>query len=705
MPSLNTTHSIAQQYHDVFLHGGSNAEADVLGLAAFGHDSAAALIDGRTGSALFAITEERLSNTKHDWRFPVGAIHDCLNYARQHQRSVGRIAVNFRCEEFVEKTLFQEVARIIPNREKQQLVQLGLRQLADSADYLRLTENSSTREAICDLFDSAALNPEQHRQLALRCSWYLNWAIKYRKIAETIDEQFAGIDIEYVNHHAAHAASAFYNSGFERATVITMDGSGEADTATIYRGDEHGLTRISQTNWPHSLGIFYLTATQHLGFGLGDEYKVMGMSAYGQPRFQDIIRPMLRVPASGMLQQMESEYIALGTLDGTGHLVYKFTELLSKVIPPRDSSHPIEQAHFDFAASVQNVTEELGVAFAKQAMNLTGIKQLAIAGGVGLNGLMNEAIRQQSGCEDIFIYPAASDDGTSVGAAQFSLASSKPLKPTRINTCYLGKEYSDADIHGELSARNLRFTRPSSIHRQIAEALAAGKIVARFHGRSEFGPRALGNRSILANPCMASTKDTLNARVKHREQFRPFAPACLYDRANEYFQMQAHSPFMLLIGRATELAQQKTPAVVHCDGTARVQTVTREQNADFYELISEFAQVSDVPVVVNTSFNVNGEAIVETPQDAIESFGFMDIDYLAIGPFWVSKQVNSAAFPEVSDAAYLAIRRARYQHGQTGGLGSIDISQFDSGFSVSPLQLEEFMQYAGSRAQELRRAG
>lgn len=705
MPSLNTAHSIAQQYHDVLSRGGNTAEMDVLGLNAFGHDAAAALIDGRSGSALFAITEERLSNTKHDWRFPVGAIYDCLNYARQHQRRVGRIAVNFRCEEFVEKTLFQEVARIIPDSEKRQRLQLGLRRLADSADYLRLTEHSSTREAICDLFEAAALDPEQYRQLALRCTWYLNWAIKYRKIAEIIDEQFAGIDIEYVNHHAAHAASAFYNSGFERATVITIDGSGEADTATIYKGDEHGLTRISQTNWPHSLGIFYLLATQHLGFGLGDEYKVMGMSAYGQPRFQDIIRPMLRVPASGTLQQMEGEYLALGTLEGTGHLIYKFTELLSKVIPPRDSSHAIEQAHFDFAASIQCVTEELGVAFAKQAMQLTGIKQLAIAGGVGLNGLMNEAIRQQSGCEEIFIYPAASDDGTSVGAAQLSLASRKPLQPSRITTCYLGKEFSEEDIQGELSTRDLRFTRPDSIHRQIAEALAAGKIVARFHGRSEFGPRALGNRSILANPCLASTKDTLNARVKHREQFRPFAPACLYERANEYFQMEAHSPFMLLIGRATELARHKIPAVVHSDGTARVQTVTREQNSDFYEVISEFAKIRDVPVVVNTSFNVNGEAIVETPQDAIESFGFMDIDYLAIGPFWISKQENQAAFPAYTDADYLAIRRARYQHGQPGSLGAMDISQFDSGFSVTPLQLDEFMQYARSRAEWARRAG
>ncbi|MCC7338674.1 MAG: hypothetical protein IT422_26565 [Pirellulaceae bacterium] len=705
MSSFNTAHSIAQQYRDVFLHRGKNADTDVLGVGAFGHDSAAALIDGDSGAALFAITEERLSNTKHDWRFPVGAIHDCLTYARQHRRRVGRIAVNFRYEEFVEKTLLQEVARIIPDREKQQRLQIGLRRLADSADYLRLTEPSSARESICDLFDSAQLDSEQYQRLALRCSWYLNWAIKYRKIAEAIDEQFAGIEIDYVNHHAAHAASAFYNSGFERATVITIDGSGEADTATIYSGNEHGLTRISQTNWPHSLGIFYLFATEHLGFGLGDEYKVMGMSAYGQPRFRDILRPMLTVSASGALQQIEGEHITLGTLEGTGHLIYRFTELLSQVIPRRDSSHPIEQVHFDFAASVQCVTEELGVAFAKQAMQLTGLKQLAIAGGVGLNGLMNEAIRRQSGCEDIFIYPAASDDGTCVGAAQLALASSKRLHTSRITACYLGKEFSDEAIFGELSTRELRFSKPDSIHRQIAEALLDGKIVARFNGRSEFGPRALGNRSILANPCMASTKDTLNARVKHREQFRPFAPACLDERAQEYFQMETPSPFMLLIGRATELAKQKTPAVVHCDGTARVQTVTREQNSDFYEVISQFVQISDVPVVVNTSFNVNGEAIVETPQDAIESFGFMDIDFLAIGPYWVSKQENRAAFPEYTDADYLAIRRARYPHGDQGGLGAIDISKFDSGFSVTSQQLEEFMRYARSRGKQSRRAG
>jgi carbamoyltransferase len=705
MPTLKTPRTLAEQYHDIFSTHARGSQADVLGLSAFGHDSAAALIHGQTGATLFAITEERLSNIKHDWHFPVAAIHDCLTYARQHHRAIRKVAVNFRYEEFVEKTLCQEIERNITHVHQQQKIKLGLRQLVESADYVRLTEHSQSREALCDLFEAAQLNHEQCEKVALRCSWYLNWSIKYRKITEEIGGQFDGIEIEYVNHHTAHAASAFYNSGFDSATVITLDGSGEADTATVFAGTEQGLVRLSQTNWPHSLGIFYLLATQHLGYGLGDEYKVMGMSAYGKPVYRDMIRAMLTVTADGRLQQNAGNHLSLGTLEGTGHVIYKFADSLAQVIPPRASSQPIEQAHFDFAASIQCVTEEIGVAFAQQAMQLTGLKKLAIAGGVGLNGLMNEAIRQRSGCEDIFIYPAASDDGTCVGAAQFALARDVRIQLPRITTCYLGKEFSAESIQDELQRCKIGFATPASIHRKIAEALADGKIVARFHGRSEFGPRALGNRSILANPCLASMKDTLNARVKHREQFRPFAPACLQERTTEYFEMEAHSPFMLLIGKATESAKHKIPAVVHSDGTARVQTVTREQNFDFYEVIRQFEKISGVPVVVNTSFNVNGEAIVETPQDAIESFGFMDIDFLAIGPYWVSKQENIAAFPHYTDEAYLAIRKARYQSRDLGNLAAIDNSQFDRGFMVTAEQLEQFLHYFNQRKHLARRAG
>lgn len=669
----------------------SDSSLDViLGLGAFGHDGAAALVDAETGQVLYAVAEERLTNRKHDWHYPIGAIHECCRAAIPLNARLTGVAFNFQSMEFFTKTLFNEIDTCSGLKETDSL-KIALTQHLPEAEYFSFQNPNETTQFVANLFSDHGFDKISIRTLLKRVSWYYNWSIKYRDIERLIRQHFVGVPVHSVNHHLSHAASAFYSSGFEDATVLVMDGAGEADTVTVYRGCGNRLELVSQTGWPHSLGIFYLFATQHLGFGLGDEYKVMGMSAYGLPRFEPQLRNLLQVTKQAELRQQETPFQTLKDLSGTGHMAFQFTDELSQLIPTRQKSEPFTQIHFDFAASIQKLTEDTGVELAKQAIRLTGHKKIAVGGGVGLNGLMNEAIRKRSGCDDIFIYPAAGDDGCAVGAGQWLAAQQKTLPKKRLRSCYFGHDVMREEAAKVLSQREIRYSEPLSIHDQIAEALANGKIVARCHGRSEFGPRALGNRSILAHPGIATMKETLNLRVKHREEFRPFAPACLAERVAEYFELDTDSPFMLLITKATELARQQVPSVVHADGTARVQSVSRNDESDFYEVIAAFEKLSGIPIVLNTSFNVNGETIVDTALDALESFGFMDIDYLALGPYWISKSENQGKFPELSHDEYLAIRQKRFRSRNLGSYCDVDISKFDDAFLNVDKFIDEFM--------------
>ena len=663
----------------------------IIGLGAFGHDAAAAMINAKTGQVLYAVAEERLTNRKHDWHYPVGAIHKCCQEAVKLNATLTGVAVNFQSNEFVTKTLFGEIdeyAGVVGA----DTIKTALIEHLNEAEYFSLKTPNNTTHFVSNLLTEFGFDEASMRTLLKRISWYYNWSIKYRDIEKLIRQHFLGFPIHTVNHHLSHAASAFYSSGFEDATVLVMDGSGEADTVTVYRGRGNHLELVSQTGWPHSLGIFYLMATQHLGFGLGDEYKVMGMSAYGEPRFEPQLRDLLKVSNHAVLMQQQTPLLSLRDLSGTGHIVFQFTDEMNRLIPTRQKSDPVTQIHFDFAASIQKLTEDTGVELAKQAINLTGHKNIAIAGGVGLNGLMNEAIRKRSGCDEIFVYPAAGDDGCAVGAAQWLAAQHQKLPKLRLRSCYFGHDVLRDETLSLLSDREICFSKPRSIHKQIAEALAEGKIVARCYGRSEFGPRALGNRSILAHPGIASMKETLNLRVKHREEFRPFAPACLKDRVSEYFEIDMDSPFMLLITKATLLAKNQVPSVVHADGTARVQSVSKCEHSDFYEVIVEFEKLTGLPIVLNTSFNVNGETIVDTAMDALESFGFMDIDFLALGPFWISKSENTGKFPELSHEDYLKIRQNRFLARNLGFLSEVDISIFDDAFLDVDKPVDAFLE-------------
>lgn len=687
--------SIKDKYPQVFAGLGSAnlAPRAIMGIGALTHDTSAALVSLETGEVIHAVAEERISNVKHDSRFPIGAIEQCCQAAASMGYVVTEVAANFNAIEFITKTLAGEIAAILDESDRVQGLISALIAIYEKADSYRLDEKTDTSAMIERSLRECQITRAEARQLVPKLTWYFNAAVKYKKIGSIIARLFDGLPLTFINHHACHAASAFFDSGFQDATVLVIDGHGEADTVSIYKGSSSGLTRVSESRWPHSVGAFYLAATRHLGFDHGDEYKVMGMAAYGQPKYYAEISKMMRVNKDAELELVQGEYFIKRNVAGTGHTRFHFAEKMRELVAPRLPGQSIEQNHFDFAATVQKVTEEIGVLLAQQAVKLTGSRNIAIAGGVGLNGLMNEAIRRSGSCDEIFIYPAASDDGTSVGAAHAYMLSKTPafIRPGQLRSCYFGYRATDDEILRVLKSMNMRFTAPASINREIARALSDGKIVARYNGGAEYGPRALGNRSIMANPAKKDMKDILNLRVKHREEFRPFAPAGLREKVGEYFEIGIDSPFMLLIAQAKESARGLIPSVIHADGTARVQTVTEEQNPDFHLTITEFEKLTGIPVLINTSFNVNGETIVDEPLDAIESFGFMDIDFLAIGKYWVSKTENAAIFPAISHDEYLSKRKERYQKKGFGPLSELNVRAYGSWFFFTEQALEDYL--------------
>jgi carbamoyltransferase len=646
-----------------------NKEA-ILGVGALGHDAASALVSVETGEIHYAIAEERLRNLKHSWHFPYGCIQAARDYAVRHGIQIVETAINYRPEDFSTGTLRKEVAAILQDAKMTEELIAVLKELIVFADYFQ--PSSFSDEQVRSWLTAHGVSAELHERLCLRISWYYNWSVKYRRIGEIVGGLLPGIPVRHVNHHLCHAASTHYSSGFDRSCVITWDGQGESQTTCVYAAGPNGIRLVAETMWPFSLGMLYFGATNYLGFKLGDEFKVMGMAAYGKPRFYDALRELVVVEKGPTIRFENSDLYARQEFP-TGHYWYYFTDKMKSLVSRRLKNLPIAQEHFDLAASIQKVFEDVGVEFARHALAATGVSDLCLSGGVALNGLMNEAIRRQSGCAQLHVFPAAGDDGTAVGAAWQRIFERGGLKSRKLGMPFFGGSSDNDEIRLELERMKLVFEEPPDIHERIAEALAAHEIVARFQGRSEFGPRALGNRSILANPARAEMKDILNERIKHREMFRPFAPACLLERVSEYFDIDVEAPFMLLIAPARPIAHERIPAAVHADGTSRVQTISREENPEFYKTIAAVERLTGTPVIINTSFNINGEAIVETPRDAVESFAQMDIDHLAIGKFWVSKASNQ--FPKMTDAEFLEIRKKRFTEAHQHVLAQYDINR------------------------------
>ncbi|MFM8992584.1 MAG: carbamoyltransferase [Actinomycetota bacterium] len=583
----------------------------VLGISAYYHDAAAALVvDGQVAAAA---QEERFTRKKHDKSFPIHAVRFCLDHAGVRANQLDAVV-------FYDK----------PYLKFQRLLQTHL---AYAPRGLATFLDAQTSWLSDKLF--------QRRELQRLLSRHLDSSVQW-------DDK-----LYFSEHHLSHAASAFFPSPFDEAAILTMDGVGEWTTTSLAVGRGNSIDIIKEIHFPHSLGLLYAAFTAYTGFKVNSgEYKVMGLAPYGIPRFADTIRKhLIEVADDGSfrLDMSYFDYCAGRTMTNA-----KFHDLFG--FAPRASESPLEQHHMDLAASIQAVTEEVVLRLASGVASSTGQKNLCLAGGVALNCVANGELLRAKTFEKLWIQPAAGDAGGAVGAALgwYHLHAKQPrtvVATDAMHGSYLGPEYSLNDVQRRLSALGAIFTthEVDEVIHKTATALAEGKAVGWFQGRMEFGPRALGARSIIADARSRDMQKVLNLKVKYRESFRPFAPSVLREDVSEWFDMDADSPYMLLVADVVatrqihpegsdrlygiELLNQvrsEIPAVTHVDYSARIQTVHRETNPRYHALISEFKRLTGCPVIVNTSFNVRGEPIVESPEDAFRCFMGTDIEVLVI---------------------------------------------------------------------------
>jgi len=584
----------------------------VLGISAYYHDAAAALL--RDGQIVAAAQEERFTRIKNEPDFPRRAIGFCLRYG-------GLEAADLDSVVFYDKPVLK---------------------------FTRLLETY------------LAVAPGGWRTFPEVVSNWLGGKLDLRK---TIREELPGLRAEcpilFTAHHQAHAASAFYPSPFTAAAILTVDAVGEWATTTIGRGRGDGIELLQELRFPHSLGMLYSAFTDYCGFRINSgEYKLMGLAPYGEPIYAEVIlRELLDLKADGSFWL---NLDCFNFLRGTTMTNGRFHRLFGG--PPRRPEEAIEQRHMDVARSIQAVTEEVMLRLARHARELTGEKHLCLAGGVALNCVANGRLLRERIFEKIWIQPAASDAGGALGAAlaawhaQPNPAGPFPAKADAMRGALLGPEYADEEIEATLRSHGAKFQRLSTTDLLDAtvDLLRAGKVTGWFQGRMEFGPRALGNRSILGDARSPRMQSVMNLKVKYRESFRPFAPIVRRERVAEYFDLTEESPYMLLVApilpdlrlpvapgvKGLELLQQARstlPAVTHVDYSARIQTVARPDNPLLYELLLRFENATQCGVLVNTSFNVRGEPIVCSPEDAYRCFVHTEMDYLVMGSFLLDR--------------------------------------------------------------------
>lgn len=569
-----------------------------LGINAAYHDSAACLV--RDGEVVAAAEEERFNRIKHGkrplpftaWELPYGAIDYCLGEAGIQLADVDHVAYSYN-------------PALLPGAQAGEQLSLPLEPSAQAPgrDWASVWE---------PLFYAYVVNAP--RQLAGGAPHHLQ-----ARFAEAGDR----FRWHFVEHHLAHEASAFLAAPFDSMAIMTLDGRGERATTTLGIWRDGRLQRLRQINYPHSLGLLYEDVTRHLGFlHSSDEYKVMALASYGKPRYLDFFRELL-------------------PWDGDGGFARTPLSLESRFGPPRRRGAPIEQVHYDIAASLQGVLEETVMHLAAWLRQASGETRLGLAGGVALNCVMNARLRDSGLYEEVWVQPAAGDAGTALGAALWIDRLERDAASGWVmEHAYLGPAFSDEEIEAALHWAKLPFRRMFDVPGQTARMLAAGRIIGWFQDRMEFGPRALGARSILASPIDSQMQARLN-ELKDREDFRPVAPVVLEEALGEWF-VNGHanggkSPFMLFVYDVAPERAARIPAAVHVDGTARVQTVSPDRNPRYYQLLQAFQRLTGVPVLINTSFNVRGEPIVCTPRDAIAAFYSTPLDALVIGSFLVEK--------------------------------------------------------------------
>jgi carbamoyltransferase len=594
---------------------------NILGVSCYYHDAAAALL--QNGQLIAAAEEERFSRIKHDSRFPRNAIRFCLDAGKLCGGDLDYVV-------FFEKP-FRKLDRI-------------------------LTTVLQTYPKSWKVFRESMIG----------------WVLDKLWIAGTLQSEL-GVDrkkVLFSEHHLSHAASAFLCSPFEEAAILTVDGVGEWVTTGCGVGQGSQIRLTKQVEFPHSLGLLYSTFTAFLGFEVNEgEYKVMGMAPYGHPRYVDKVWKLVQQNSDGSFA-LDMDYFCFH--HSTDRMFNgRFTELFGESRPPgmpfftESSGYPkcfgepsanysemcrINQRFADIAASVQQVTEELLVGLARNVCRDTGLKKLCIAGGVGLNSVANSRILRETDFEEIFVQPAAGDGGGALGAALW--ANNALLGKPRtfcMDHAYWGQEFSPDEISAFLKKGGIahrRIDNQDELLDEVVNRLDQGNVVGWFQGRFEWGPRALGNRSILADPRNPAMKDVVNRKIKFREPYRPFAPSVLAERAECYFdlpQATRHYParYMQYVVPTRECQRETLPAVTHVDGTARVQTLFREQNPRYYALVERFGRATGVPVVLNTSFNLKGEPIVNTPGEALNTFFRSEMDCLVLGDFLVNKSAHA----------------------------------------------------------------
>ncbi|MGI2903494.1 carbamoyltransferase family protein [Tolypothrix sp. VBCCA 56010] len=608
----------------------------ILGISAYYHDSAAALVVD--GEIVAAAQEERFSRKKHDARFPKNAIAYCLKDAVTSLQDIDQIV-------FYDKPLVK---------------------------FERLLETylAYAPKGLSSFITSMPI--------WLKEKLYLKTLLKKElaKLAECKTSQLP--PVFFTEHHQAHAASAFFPSPFERAAVLCLDGVGEWATTSVWLGEGHQLTPQWQIDFPHSLGLLYSAFTYYIGFKVNSgEYKLMGLAPYGEPKYVDqILNHLLDLKEDGTFR-LNMDYFNYSV--GLTMTNQKFHALFGGL--PRQGEGKLTQKDMDLASSIQNVTEEVVLRLAKTVKKELNVDYLCLAGGVALNCVANGRIVRESEFKDIWIQPAAGDAGGAVGAAlaiwhqyhekpripRAGDRAERPLrdahdgaaKGDRMRGSYLGPSFTTAEIIESLNTVNAHYQQldDNELMPSLAEILEQGNVVGWFSGRMEFGPRALGGRSIIGDPRSPKMQSVMNLKIKYRESFRPFAPSVLAERVSDYFDIDCPSPYMLLVAPVKEklhikmtqeqkqlfgidklnIPRSQIPAVTHVDYSARIQTVHKETNSRYYELIRHFEAKTGCAVLVNTSFNVRGEPIVCTPEDAYRCFMRTEMDYLVIENFLLAK--------------------------------------------------------------------
>ena len=607
---------------------------NILGISAYYHDSAACLVVD--GKIIAAAQEERFTRKKHDENFPVNAINYCLTEAGLSAQQIDYVV--FYDKPFLKfERLFETYLAFAPR---------GFKSFATSLPVWvkdKLFQKSVILDALKDHLDKTT-----------------DWSNK----------------LLFSEHHLSHAASAFFPSPFEEAAVLTMDGVGEWATTSLAVGKGNTLNVTNEIHFPHSLGLLYSAMTYYTGFKVNSgEYKVMGLAPYGEPKYANLIKDhLIDIKEDGSFH-LDMSYFNYCT--GLTMTSDRFNDLFGA--PPRKSESILGQREMDLAASIQAVTEEVVIKLAKGIKKSTGLNNLCLAGGVALNCVANGKLLRENVFDKIWIQPASGDAGGAVGAAlaAYYLMLAQPRKVDKqdgMQGSYLGPEFGQAEIEQRLSQAGAKFdvVSDTQLIEQTAQALADGLAVGWHQGRMEFGPRSLGARSIIADARSPTVQKQLNLKVKYRESFRPFAPSILREDVADWFEINTDSPYMLLVADVkkekqlamTEAQKQlfgieklnvprsEIPAVTHVDYSARIQTVSKDTNPKYHALISKFKEITGCPVLVNTSFNVRGEPIVCSPEDAFNCLMGTDIDFLVVGNCILRKEQQNQALMKDYKNAY-----------------------------------------------------